>query len=251
MSRIIITGCNGNLALSVIEYLSINKRHKIIGCDLHENFDPLKRIKVVDVEYFKTDLMSIKSIDELVSSLKFRNLIPDIIINNAAIDSVPKTQTNEDGLNLEYFDNFFLVNVRAPIYLFKLISSVWLEDSISGKVVNLSTIYSKISPDPNIYSKGFIKNILYGSSKAALNNAFKQISVIYADKNIQINSLLLAGVESTNQDLTFKKKYINRIPIKRFLNINEIYKALELLIDNKNSYMTGSEIVIDGAYSNI
>ena len=251
MSRIIITGCNGNLALSVIEYLSINKSHKIIGCDLHENFDPFKRIKGVDVEYHRTDLMSMKSMDALVSSLKFRNLIPDIIINNAAIVSVPKTQTNQDGLNLECFDDFFLVNVRAPIYLFKLISSVWLEDSISGKVVNLSTIYSKISPDPNIYSKGFIKNILYGSSKAALNNAFKQISVIYADKNIQINSLLLAGVESTNQDLTFKKKYINRIPIKRFLNINEIYKALELLIDNKNSYMTGSEIVIDGAYSNI
>ena len=251
MSRIIITGCNGNLALSVIEYLSINKSHKIIGCDLHENFDPFKRIKGVDVEYHRTDLMSMKSMDALVSSLKFRNLIPDIIINNAAIDSVPKTQTNQDGLNLECFDDFFLVNVRAPIYLFKLISSVWLEDSISGKVVNLSTIYSKISPDPNIYSKGFIKNILYGSSKAALNNAFKQISVIYADKNIQINSLLLAGVESTNQDLTFKKHYINRIPIKRFLNINEIYKALELLIDNKNSYMTGSEIVIDGAYSNI
>ena len=92
---------------------------------------------------------------------------------------------------------------------------------------------------------------MYGSSKAALNNAFKQISVVYANKNIQINSLLLSGIESVFQDPIFKKQYQNRIPINRFLKVDEIFKALDLLIDKSNSYMTGAEILIDGAYSNI
>lgn len=246
-----ITGCNGNIAISIIEYLTLNKTHKIVGCDLHDNFDPLNRLKGVKVEYFKTDLKSPKSMTKLINTLKLRNLIPDTLINNAALDSVPHSQTFEDGLDLEYFDDFFRVNVRAPIYLFKLISNEWIDRGILGKVVNISTIYSKVSPDPSIYSEDFLKNILYGSTKAALNNAFKQISVIFANKNIRINSLLLAGIESINQDTIFKRQYVDRIPIKRFLKVKEIFKALDLLIDDSNSYMTGSEIVIDGAYTNI
>lgn len=251
MSKILITGCNGNLALNIIEYLYSKETHKIIGCDLQENFDPFKRLKEVNIEYFQTDLTSTKSMNRFIYNLKSKNIIPEVIINNAAIDSVPKVEAFEDGLNIEHFDDFFRTNVRAPIFLFKKISSFWIENQVSGKVVNLSTIYSKISPDPMIYSNGFIKNILYGSSKAALNNAFKQISVIYAKNNIQINSLLMAGIESKNQDSNFKKLYKERIPIKRFLKINEIFKVLDLLINEQNSYMTGSEIVIDGSYSNI
>ena len=251
MNKILITGCNGNLSKNIIKYLVNTRNYKIIGCDLSENFDFDGHQKELNVDYFQTNLSSMSSIEKLVFSLKSQNLIPDIIINNAAIDSVPLKEVDEDGLNVEYFDDYFRINVSAPIFLFKLISKEWLKNNTNGKVVNLSSIYSRVSPDPKIYSGGFIKNILYGSSKAALNNAFKQISVVYANKNIQINSLLLSGIESVFQDPIFKKQYQNRIPINRFLKVDEIFKALDLLIDKSNSYMTGAEILIDGAYSNI
>lgn len=251
MNKILITGCNGNLSLTLIEYFLSKQDYIIIGCDLHDKFDPKNKINKKNITYIKSDLQSLSSIKDMFVILKNNNLLPDLIINNAAVDSVPIANVKSDGLDLNDFDSFFRINVRAPIYLFELISKEWIKMKLDGSVINLSTIYSKISPDPNLYSKGFIKNILYGSSKSALNNAFKQISVIYARKNIRVNTLILAGVESTQQSKEFKDKYQNRIPIGRFLKIKEIYSAFDFLLDDRNSYMTGSEIIIDGGYTSI
>ncbi|MDC0909689.1 SDR family oxidoreductase [Flavobacteriaceae bacterium] len=249
MNKILITGCNGNLSLTLIEYFLSKQDYIIIGCDLHDKFDPKNKINKKNITYIKSDLQSLSSIKDMFVILKNNNLLPDLIINNAAVDSVPIANVKSDGLDLNDFDSFFRINVRGPIYLFKLISKEWIKMKMTGSVINLSTIYSKLSPDPNLYSKGFIKNILYGSSKSALNNAFKQISVIYARKNIRVNTLILAGVESTQQSKEFKDKYQNRIPLGRFLKIKEIYSAFDFLLDDRNSYMTGSEIIIDGGYT--
>jgi len=251
MKTILITGCNGNLSLSIISHLIKKNGYKIIGCDIHETFDPNQRFPKLKIDYFKTNLNSLESIYDLIQTIKSLDVIPNILINNAAIDSVPIENFIEDGMSITDFNEIFNVNVRAPIYLFKLLSMEWNLLERKGNVINLSTIYSKVSPDPNVYHSGFIKNILYGSSKAALNNAFKQLSVIFANKNIKINSLILAGLESPKQDLNFKIKYLDRIPIKRFLEINEIFSALDFLMDDSNSYMTGGELIIDGGYCNI
>lgn len=249
MNKILITGCNGNLSLTLIEYFLSKQDYIIIGCDLHDEFDPKNKINKKNITYIKSDLQSLSSIKDMFVLLKKNNLLPDLIINNAAVDSVPLENIKNNGLDLKDFDSFFRINVRGPIYLFELVSKEWIKMKMTGSVINLSTIYSKLSPDPNLYSKGFIKNILYGSSKSALNNAFKQISVIYARKNIRVNTLILAGVESTQQSKEFKDKYQNRIPLGRFLKIKEIYSAFDFLLDDRNSYMTGSEIIIDGGYT--
>jgi NAD(P)-dependent dehydrogenase (short-subunit alcohol dehydrogenase family) len=251
MNKILITGCNGNLSLAIIEYLSTKDDYIIIGCDLHDKFDPKNKINTGSITYSVCDLQSLSSIRDMVTSLKKNDLLPDYIINNAAVDSVPIVNAVNNGLDTDKFDTFFRVNVRGPIFLFELISNEWIKMKLKGNVINLSSIYSKVSPDPNLYSEGFIKNILYGSSKSALNNAFSQISVIYASKNIRVNTLILAGVESIQQSKDFKDKYQHRIPIGRFLKTKEIFSAFDFFLDKRNSYMTGSELIIDGGYTSI
>ena len=121
MNKIFITGCNGNLSRSIIKYLITNSNYKIIGCDLHDDFQRSEELMGYKIKYFKTNLSNTKSIQKLITSLKFQNLIPDILINNAAMDSVPDIEANNDGLDVEYFDDYFRINVRAPILLFKLL----------------------------------------------------------------------------------------------------------------------------------
>ncbi|MDC0280239.1 SDR family oxidoreductase [Akkermansiaceae bacterium] len=251
MDKILITGCNGNLSLDLLEYLSSKKEYTIIGCDLHDEFDSKNKLIQAKINYFKTDLQSLDSIKDMVVFLKDKNLLPDVIINNAAVDSVPCKNMKNNCLDLKDFDKFFRTNVRGPIFLFELISKEWIRAKATGIVINMSTIYSKISPDPELYSKGFMKNILYGCSKSALNSAFKQIGVIHAGNDIRVNTLILAGVESPQQSKEFQNKYQDRIPIGRFLKIKELYSAFDFLLDDRNSYMTGSEITIDGSYTNI
>lgn len=245
MKKILITGCNGNLASSIISYLK--RKYVIIGCDVHDSFNNCAQ---ESIEYYKVDLSEPEEIFNLIQKLKSSNLIPDIILNNAAIDSVPSSNVNFSEENLEetLFNHYFEVNVRAPIILFNAIVKLWIKNNVSGNVINITSIYSKVSPDPNLYQKGFLKDIFYGSSKAALNNAFKQLSVQYMKKGIRINSILLSGVESSDHNIDFKSKYTDRIPSGKFLKVTEILPAIDLLLDQRNSGMNGSEVVIDGGY---
>ena len=92
--------------------------------------------------------------------------------------------------------------------------------------MNISSIYSEISPDPSLYQKGFVKNILYGITKSALNSLTQQLAVLTAQDKIRVNALLFAGVKSNSQNDKFIEKYQSRIPIGRLMNPNEIIEPL-------------------------
>jgi NAD(P)-dependent dehydrogenase (short-subunit alcohol dehydrogenase family) len=247
---ILITGCNGYISNVIIKNLK-NDNILFIGCDLHTSNDK-KSLNTINnglYIYYKCDISKENQISKLFNKLKSKNIFPTILINNAAIDSVPVAGVTNEKFNVNDFDLIFRVNVRAPIIFSKLCIENWEKNRKKGIIINITSIYSLISPDPKLYSNNFIKNILYGSSKAALNNISKQMAVICAKNNIKINSILFAGFESDKQDEKFKTKYCNRIPIGRMLNENDIKETVSFLISENNEYMTGSTITLDGGYS--
>ena len=65
-----------------------------------------------------------------------------------------------------------------------------------------------------------------------------------------MNSLTLAGVRG-QQDKEFLQNYEKRIPIGRMAEINEYNGAILFLSSNASSYMTGSNLVIDGGWTAI
>lgn len=247
---ILITGCNGYISNVIIKKLK-NDNILFIGCDLHASNDK-KSLNTInnglDI-YYKCDIAKENQIYKLFNNFHNTKILPTILINNAAIDSVPVAGVKNEKYNINDFDLIFRVNVRAPIIFSKLCIENWEKTKKKGKIINITSIYSLVSPDPKLYSNDFIKNILYGSSKAALNNITKQMAVICAKKNIQINSILFAGFESDKQDVQFKEKYCNRIPIGRMINENDIKDTFSFLISANNEYMTGSTITLDGGYS--
>jgi NAD(P)-dependent dehydrogenase (short-subunit alcohol dehydrogenase family) len=247
---ILITGCNGYISNIIIKNLK-NENILFIGCDLHASSD-IKSINTInnglDI-YYKCDISKEKQIEKLFNYFKIKETFPTILINNAAIDSVPVSGVNNEKFNVKNFDLIFRVNVRAPIIFSKYCIENWEKNNKKGRIINITSIYSLVSPDPKLYSNNFIKNILYGSSKAALNNISKQMAVICAKKNITINSILFAGFESDKQDIQFKKKYSNRIPIGRMINDNDIKETVSFLISENNDYITGSTVTLDGGYT--
>ena len=238
---ILITGSNGNLAKTMISYLK--KDYDIVGCDISSN--NVNNLK----EFFIVDLSNELSIKSFLKDLIDKSIDPDIIINNAALDSVPKSEESSNGLEYFNFENLFNVNVKAPLIISEFFINKWILNNVNGRIINITSIYSIVSPDPEIYQSGFIKNILYGSSKSALNSITKQLAVIYSKNNIQINGIAFGGVESVSHHNDFEKKYIKRIPIKRFMKPKEILSGIKFLLDENNTYTNGSIICIDGAYT--
>jgi NAD(P)-dependent dehydrogenase (short-subunit alcohol dehydrogenase family) len=241
---ILITGANGNIANYIISDL-ISLGHKILGCDIHETAlnDSL-------FKYYKCDLSDEKSIYNMFNKINDSNINADVLINNAAIDFVPQEGKQSSGVEIENFSEIFDVNVKAPLILSSLLIDLWKARDVKGRIINLSSIYSLKSPDPSIYSNGFIKNVLYGASKAALNNISKQLSVIYGKDQILINTIIFGGLKSENQSLQFQTNYSTKTSIKRMMDKKDIMSPILFLLDKNNNYTNGAEIIVDGGFLN-
>ena len=239
---ILITGANGNIANYIISDL-ISLGHKILGSDIHESAlnDSL-------FKYYKCDLSDEKSIYNMFN--KINDLKIDVLINNAAIDFVPVEGRQSSGVEIEHFSEIFNVNVKAPLILSSLFIDLWKARDVKGRIINISSIYSLKSPDPSIYSNGFIKNVLYGASKAALNNISKQLSVIYGKDQILINTIIFGGLKSENQSLQFQTNYSTKTSIKRMMDKKDIMSPILFLLDKNNNYTNGAEIIVDGGFLN-
>lgn len=239
--KILLTGSNGNLAKEIIK--SSISDFEIIGFDIQEeNYNNTNR-------YYQVDLSNEFRIKEFYTTLKELELIPDVIINNAALDSVPSTDVSNPYWNISKFSDFFEVNVKGPALLFTLISSYWVENKIKGQVINISSIYAEVSPDPNLYPKGFIKDVNYGASKAAFTNIFKQFAVIFSKNNITINFIELGGVEAKNHDKVFRSKYLKRVPDTSFVKIENLSKLILILLELEKGGINGATIRMDSGYN--
>ena len=251
MSNIIfITGCNGNLSSYLLNELS-KRSFRIIGCDIDSNTSERSKnsISLGINEYFQCDISNNHEINLLSAKLEKLQIFPNILINNAAIDFVPTTESDKTGLDFSDFDKIINVNIKAPLFLSKIFIEYWKKNKIHGNILNISSIYSIVSPDPNNYQNGFIKNVLYGITKSALNSITIQLSVLSAKDNIRVNAILFAGIESNSQHPDFVKKYTSKIPIGRLMRKNEILEPILFLISNGNSYTTGTLLKVDGGYT--
>lgn len=223
--RIILAGSEGFLGKSISDYLK-SVGHEILGLDLRLGHD-----------------LS----DELFVRSWFSDNSADVLINCFAINDhvLPRSQRESFlEVSLRNFEEVLSVNVTA---LFS-VSREFIRNNHMGKIINFSSIYSVVSPRPDIYAGGE-KHIGYGVSKAAVNQITRHLAV-HAAPDFSVNTIILGGVFN-EQDSDFVNAYSENVPMGRMGNPSDLYPALEMLISPSSQYLTGSEILIDGGWTAI
>jgi len=118
-------------------------------------------------------------------------------------------------------------------------------------VVSISSVIGKV---------GSKNSSVYASSKAALLGMTKSNAVTYASRHIRFNAVLPGYVETplieeaarkSGDYETYMKNLISLHPVGRLGNAEEIAGLVVYLLSEKSSFITGSEIVIDGGYTSI
>jgi NAD(P)-dependent dehydrogenase (short-subunit alcohol dehydrogenase family) len=94
----------------------------------------------------------------------------------------------------------------------------------------------------------FYKPVAYSVSKSALLNLTRYLATYWADKNVRVNTVTFGGVLG-NQDKTFLTEYAKRVPMRRMANVSEYFGGLIFLLSPASSYMTGSNLVMDGGWT--
>ncbi|MHA1313172.1 MAG: SDR family oxidoreductase [Candidatus Helarchaeota archaeon] len=210
-----------------------------------------------NLEIIKVDITKKKSIKDGTKNVIEKFGVPSILINNAALDTPPGNPAAENGPFEEYPESFldktYAVNLKGMIFCCQVIGKIMAENQ-HGSIINISSIYGYISPDQRIYEylekdgNKFFKPISYSVTKAAVLNLTRYLATYWAGKKVRVNSLTLGGVFN-NQDEEFLKGYCQRVPLGRMANEDEYNGAILFLASDASSYMTGSNLIIDGGFT--
>jgi NAD(P)-dependent dehydrogenase (short-subunit alcohol dehydrogenase family) len=183
--------------------------------------------------------------------------VPHALINNAALDSPPNAPAEENGPFETYpevsWDNVMQVNVKGVFLCCQAIGGQ-MAAAGRGSVINICSTYGLVSPNQRIYEyrrkgdEAFFKPVAYSASKSALLNLTRYLATYWADRNVRVNTLTFGGVFN-NQDHQFLKEYCARVPLGRMAREDEYNGAVIFLISEASSYMTGSNLVIDGGWT--
>lgn len=246
---IIITGGLGLLGSEFARYLR-EQGANVVVFDIIERkperlqlFDNLI-IKHVDVTDKKSILEGLFEVQEIWDT-------PSGLVNCAAIDFPPSkdSQLFEDYPESEW-DKVMEVNVKGVFLCCQVIGTAMAVYN-RGSIVNISSIYGMVSPDQHIYEykeNPFIKPISYSVSKSALLNLTRYLATYWGQEGVRVNTLTFGGVKN-NQDQEFEKNYINKVPMGRMASKDEYNGAVQFLLSDASSYMTGANLVIDGGWT--
>jgi NAD(P)-dependent dehydrogenase (short-subunit alcohol dehydrogenase family) len=209
------------------------------------------------VLFIQTDVTKKASVESALAQVQNKWGFPDALINNAAIDSPPDAPAEENGPFETYpeksWDKVMEVNLKG-VFICSQIVGRQMAIAGRGSIINICSIYGLVSPDQRIYeyrqkgSAPFFKPVAYSASKSALLNITRYLATYWGKKKIRVNTLTLGGVFN-NQDLEFLKGYCSRVPAGRMANDNEYNGAIIFLISDASSYMTGSNLIIDGGWT--
>ena len=183
----------------------------------------------------KLDVTSRNDVKDCFDELKSKNLLPDILINNAGItaDQLFLRMSDDD------WDDVINTNLTGTFNLTKIFLKNMIKNKF-GRIINISSI-SGLMGNPG--------QVNYSSSKAALNGFTKSLAKEVGSRNITVNCVAPGFIDT---DMTSyigeneRNEILKKIPLNKFGSPEDISKLVMFLMSDEASYITGQTISIDG-----
>lgn len=177
-----------------------------------------------------------KMVDETVST--FGGV--DILVNNAGIYPIVPVEkmTSAD------FDKVIAVNLKGVFLCTKYASEQMIKQGKGGKIINITSI-DALHPSA-------VGLAHYDASKHGVWGFTKNIALELAPYKIWVNAIAPGAIETPGVTggkalaADILEKFIAKIPMQRIGVPDDIGKVALFLASDMSSYMTGSQIVVDG-----
>ena len=162
---------------------------------------------------------------------------PTVLVNNAGIYARRLIEDTSPG----ELDRMMAVNVKGVFLGIRAVLPA-MRDAGGGSIVNLSSVAGIIGSD---YSSD------YNASKGAVRILTKCAAIQHAKDNIRCNSVHPAPIETDmGREAVppgeIRERRLQEIPLGRMGTPDEVANAVLFLASDESSYVTGSELVVDG-----
>ncbi|MFA5954094.1 MAG: SDR family NAD(P)-dependent oxidoreductase [Patescibacteria group bacterium] len=193
--------------------------------------------------FIKTDVSHERDVQAAVNFTVATYGHIDILVNNAGIyPTIPVLE-----MKLDDFKKVIEVNLQSVFLFTKAAAKIMIKQSNGGKIINITSV-DALHPS----SVGLAT---YDASKHGLWGFTKNSALEFAPYNIQVNAIAPGGITTpgtgaglpVNPSMTaLLKKFKEKIPMKRMGEPDDIGKVALFLATDLSSYMTGSQVVVDG-----
>jgi len=144
-----------------------------------------------------------------------------------------------------FLEDSLSTNSSSSIYLISEIAKIMARQG-GGSIVNVGSIYGKIAPDFRLYDNlDMGTEPDYAFIKAGTASAVRYYASLYGKYNVRLNTIILGGVFN-NQPEEFVNRYIQKVPLNRMAKDSDFISGCLFLLSDDSSYITGTELVIDG-----
>jgi NAD(P)-dependent dehydrogenase (short-subunit alcohol dehydrogenase family) len=190
------------------------------------------------------NVSNLADLDRLFAQIKREKGKLDILFANAGVARYAPLGT----ITEEFYDSIFNINVKG--LLFTVQKALPLLPDGASIILNASIVASK----------GFAANSVYSATKAAVRSFARTWTTDLKDRRIRVNAVspgstdtpglsdLLASSEVGEER---KKMIANTVPLGRFGTPDEIAKAVVFLASHDSSYITGTELFVDGGIAQV
>src|SRR5260370_3268828 len=190
------------------------------------------------------DVSNLGDLDRLFVQIKREKGKLDIVFANAGVARFAPLGT----ITEEFYDSIFNINVKG--LLFTVQKALPLMPDGASIVLNASIVGSK----------GLPMNSVYSATKAAVRSFARTWTTDLKDRRIRVNAVspgatdtpglsdLLASTEAGRRRL---KMSSGSVPPGRLGTADEIAKAVGFLASDDSSYVTGTELFVDGGFAQV
>jgi NAD(P)-dependent dehydrogenase (short-subunit alcohol dehydrogenase family) len=224
----------------------------IFGCDLdisaaeYSKTQILNKVPHADTTVMEANATSGKSMEAFVNACMQKHGRIDILINN-----VGRSEPGDPvSMSEDIWDRQTDVNLKSVYLTSHYVLPIMEKQSTGGNVVNISSVAgARYIGKPQI---------AYSATKAAVIQFTKTTAVIYAARKVRMNVVTpglidtplvhrLADKYASGDYEGFRKKRDNQVPMKRMGTAWDVAHAVLFLASREAGYITGSEVVVDGA----
>jgi NAD(P)-dependent dehydrogenase (short-subunit alcohol dehydrogenase family) len=244
----IITGGNSGIGLATAQRFVAEGAYVFIIGRRQNELDAAARQIGKNVTAVRGDVSNLADLDRLYAIVKEQKVRIDVLFANAGVGEFATLAR----ITEEHFDKTFGVNVKG--LLFTVQKALPLIRNGGSIILTASTAASK----------GIEGFSVYSATKAAVRSFARSWTVDLKQRKIRVNvispgpidtlasRISLGGlVQSEQQGEQLRKKLVTTVPLGRMGSPDEVAKVVSFLASDESSFVTGTEIFVDGGQAQI
>ena len=190
--------------------------------------------------FVAADVASREGLENLLAEVVTRSGKCEILVNGAGVNAA----TPFLDIPEEEYDRLFEVNTKAVFTACQVFGKYFLDAGINASIINVGSM-SAVLPLSKVFA--------YSMSKAAVHNLSKNLAREWGTQSIRVNTLVpgFFPAEQNRKLLTPERteQILGHTPMKRFGEAQELCGTTLLLASDAGSFITGTEILVDGGYA--